>query len=121
LSDIFIEIHNALTTAPASFIFSPEATQILTSLKADLIKEINEAIQHGSVPPKSKKDDVLQHVTASLHAFNHVTEATDQGQKPSAPLREISMDTLHKEKLFVEYTDTQMENVMELSIFLFMC
>ena len=52
LSDIFIEMHDALTTAPASFGFSPVATQTLTSLKDDFIKDINQAIQDGSVPPK---------------------------------------------------------------------
>ena len=41
LSDIFIEMHDALTTTPASFRFSPEATQALLSLKDDFIKEIN--------------------------------------------------------------------------------
>ena len=121
LSDIFIEMHDALTTAPASFRFSPEATQALTSLKDDFIKEINEAIQQGLVPPKSKKIDVLQRVAASLHVFSHVTEALIQGEKPSAPPREISSDTLKKAKLFVEYTDTQKEIVLEVRIFLFIC
>ena len=120
-SDIFIEMHDALTTAPASFRFSPDATQALTSLKDDFIKEVNEAIQQGCVPPKSKKLDVLQRVAASLHVFSHVTEALIQGEKPSAPPREISSDTLEKAKLFVEYTDTQKEIVMEVSVFLFMC
>ena len=121
LSDIFIEMHDALTTAPASFRFSPEATQALTSLKDDFIKEVNEAIEQGFVPPKSKKIDVLQRVAASLHVFSHVTQALIQGEKPSAPPREISSETLQKAKLFVEYTDTQKEIVMEVSIFLFMC
>lgn len=119
LSDIFIEMHDALTTAPASFIFSPVAAQTLTSLKDDFIKDINQAIQDGSVPPKSKKIDVLQRIAASLHVFNHVTDALIQGQKPSAPPREISLDTLEKAKLFVEYTDTQKEIVMEVSTFLY--
>ena len=118
LSDIFIEMHDDLTTAPASFRFSPVAAQTLTSLKDDFIKDINQAIQDGSVPPKSKKIDVLQRIAASLHVFNHVTDALIQGQKPPAPPREISLDTLEKAKLFVEYTDTQKEIVMEVSKFL---
>ena len=119
ISDIFIEMHDALNSAPASFKFSSDATEKLTFLKDDFIKEVNEAIQHGSVPPKSKKIDLLQRLAASLHVFNHVTEALIQGQKPSAPPRAISLDTLNKAKLFVDYTDTQKEIVMEVTCFLF--
>lgn len=121
ISDIFIEMHGALSTAPASLKFSSEATEELTSLKDDFIKEVNDAIQHGSVPPKSKKIDVFQRLAASLHVFNHVTEALIQGQKPSAPPRPISLDTLNKAKLFVDYTDTQKEIVMEVSMFFISC
>ena len=38
---------------------------------------------------------------------------------PSALPQEISSDTLQKAKLFIEYTDTQKEIVMEVSIFPF--
>ena len=114
-------MHDALSSTAASLKFSPEATEKLTSLKNDFIRKVNDAIQHGSVPPKSKKIDVLQRLAASLHVFNHVTEALIQGQKPSTPPRAISLDTLNKAKLFVDYTDTQKEIVMEVSIFLFIC
>ena len=121
LSDIFIEMHDALSTTPTSFRFSPVATQTLASLKDDFIKEINVPIQHGNVPPKPKMIDVLQHVADSLHVFNHVTESLIQSQRPSAPPREYSLDTLHKATLSLEYTDMQKEIVMEVRIFLFMC
>ena len=49
----------------------------------------------------------------------HLSKKKSMGQKPSAPPREISLDTLEKAKLYVEYTDTQKEIVMEVSTFLY--
>lgn len=90
-------MHDSLSTAPASLRFLPEATQKLTSLKDGFTKEIKDAIQHGSVPPKSKKIDVLQPVAASLHMFNQVHGVLIQAQKPYVPPQEISLDTLKRE------------------------
>lgn len=50
-----------------------------------------------------KKIDVPQQVRASLHVFNHVTEALIQGQNPSGLLQDISLDKLQKAKPFREH------------------
>ena len=67
---------DAHNSAPVShYTFTEEALQTLTSLKDDFIRDVNDAIQNGNVPPKSKKIDLLQRVATSLHVFNFITDA----------------------------------------------
>ena len=76
VSEIFIEMFDAHNSAPVShYTFTEEALQTLTSLKDDFIRDVNDAIQNGNVPPKSKKIDLLQRVATSLHVFNFITDA----------------------------------------------
>jgi len=102
------------SAGPSHYTFSEDALQTLTSLKDDFIKEVNDTIQNGNVPPKSKKID-LHRVATSLRVFNFITDELLQGQKPSTPPSEISLKTLLQAKLYVEYAETQKEIVMEVS------
>ena len=86
----------------------------MTSHKDDFIKEVNEAIQNGNVPPKSKKIDLFQRVATSFHVFNLITELL-QGQKPPTVPTQISLEALQQAKRYVEYAETQTEIVMKVS------
>ena len=120
VSEIFIEMFDAHNSAPVShYTFTEEALQTLTSLKDDFIRDVNDAIQNGNVPPKSKKIDLLQRVATSLHVFNFITNALLQGRKPPAPPTQISLQTLQQAKRYVEYAETQKEIVMEVNINIF--
>ena len=120
VSEIFIEMFDAHNSAPVShYTFTEEALQTLTSLKDDFIRDVNDAIQNGNVPPKSKKIDLLQRVATSLHVFNFITDALLQGRKPPAPPTQISLQTLQQAKRYVEYAETQKEIVMEVNINIF--
>lgn len=120
VSEIFIEMFDAHNSAPVShYTFTEEALETLTSLKDDFIKDVNDAIQNGNVPPKSKKIDLLQRVATSLHVFNFITDALLQGRKPLAPPTQISLQTLQQAKRYVEYAETQKEIVMEVNIYFF--
>ena len=120
VSEIFIEMFDAHNSAPVShYTFTEEALQTLTSLKDDFIRDVNDAIQNGNVPPKSKKIDLLQRVATSLHVFNFITDALLQGRKPPAPPTQISLQTLQQAKRCVEYAETQKEIVMEVNINIF--
>lgn len=98
------------------YTFTEEALQTLTSLKDDFIKYVNDAIQNGNVPPKSKKIDLLQRLATSLHVLNFITDALLQGRKPPAPPTQISLQTLQQAKRYVEYAETQKEIVMEVNM-----
>ena len=116
VADIFVEIYDVHdSTATFHYTFSEDALQNLTSLEDDFIREVNDAIQNGNVPPKSKKIDLLQRVAISLHVFNFVTDELLQGWKqPTVPMQ-ISLETLQQAIHYVEYTETQKEIVMEVS------
>ena len=116
VADIFVEMYDAHNSAaPSHYTFSEDALQNLTSLKDDFIKEVNEAIQNGNVPPKSKEIDLLQRVATSLHVFNFITDELLQGQKPPTVLTQISLETLQQAKRYVKYAETQKEIVMKVS------
>lgn len=36
------------------------------------VAEINEAVQDGTVPPKSKTPELIPRLATALHVFNHV-------------------------------------------------
>ena len=80
------------------YTFTEEPLQTLMSLKDDFIKDINDAILNGDVPPKSMKIDLLQRVATSLHLLNFITDALLQGRKPPAPPMQISLQTLQQAK-----------------------
>lgn len=93
ITDIFLEMHD-LHREKSSYKFKEDGLDLLKNLSDDFIQEVNQAIEEGNVPPKSKRIDLIQRVAVSLHVFNHVASALVQGQKPAPPNREVSRETL---------------------------
>ena len=90
-----------------------EGKEKLKALKDDFIQEVNDAIKDGNVPPKSKKNYLLQRVAASIHVFNYTTAERLERRKPGAPPREIALQTLDRAQRFIEFAETQKEFVLE--------
>ena len=70
-----------------------DGLELLEKLSNIFIKEVNQAIEEGNVPSKSKKIDLIQRVAVSLHVFNHIAAALLQGQQPGAPAWEVREGT----------------------------
>ena len=103
------------TPASSHYTFSEAAQQRLTAHKDDFIQEVNDAIREGNVPPKSKKVDLLQIVSAAPHVFNFSAKELIAGRKPGSPPTEISLETLNRAQCFIDYAETQKEIAMEVS------
>ena len=56
--------------------------QKLTASQDDFIQEVNDAINAGNMPPKSKKIDLLQHVAVCLHVFDYTTSELIESRQP---------------------------------------
>ena len=85
-------------------------------LHGNFIEEINQALQEGRTPPKSKKVDVTLRMAASVHILNHVISKLLDGQKPDMPDLEVTRETLAKTISYVGWAESQKEIFVEVSL-----
>ena len=112
ITDIFLEMHD-LHLEKSTYKFTEDGLDLLKKLSDDFIQEVNEAIEEGNVPPKSKRIDLIQRVAVSLHVFDHIASALLRGRKPAPPTREVSKDTLEASISLIEYAESQKQIVAE--------
>ena len=112
ITDIFLKTHD-LHLEKSTYKFTEDGVDLLKKLSDDFIQEVNEAIEEGNVPPKSKRIDLIQRVAVSLHVFNHIASALLRGQKPAPPTQEVSKDTLEASISLIEYAESQKQIVAE--------
>ena len=62
--------------------FNEEFKTLLKEISDSFIKEINEAILNGDVPPKSKKTDLIMKVSLAIHLFESIAKQLLNGQQP---------------------------------------
>lgn len=55
------------------YTFEDDAIALLRETIDQFVAEVNEAIQEGRVPPKSKTPELIPRLATALHVFNHVT------------------------------------------------
>lgn len=113
--DIFIEIAR-LHTSRSSYTLTQEANDTVNGLNEEFIAEVNEAITEGRTPPKTKKIDVILHVAAALHIFNHVASQLLEHTQPTPPADKIERSTLLSAIDYVTWAESQKEIFVEVSI-----
>ena len=114
--DIFIEIAR-LHTSRTSDTLTQEANDTVNRLNEEFIAEVNEAITEGQPPPTTKKINIILHVAASLHIFNHVASQLLDQTQPTPPTEEIERTTLLSAIDYVTWAESQKEIFVEVSIF----
>ena len=114
--DIFIEIAR-LHTSHSTYTLTQEAAVTLNGLNEEFITKVNEAIMEGRTPPKTKKMDVILHVAAALHIFNHVTSHLLAHREPTLPPEAIEKSTLLTAIDYVTWAESQKEIFVEVTIF----
>jgi hypothetical protein len=114
-TDVFIEMYN-LHLDRKEFHFSSGAKEMIDSLNADFIKAVNDAIGEGVPPPKSKRVDLLQRISVSLHILTHVLSCLIRGRKPRSPPKDVSAETVKKALILLEYVESQKQIVIDVSM-----
>lgn len=83
-----------LHTLRSPYTLTQEAIVTLNRLNEKFITKVNEAIMEGGIPLKTKKMDVILHVAAALHIFNHVTSDLLAHKEPTPPADAIEESAL---------------------------
>ena len=91
--------------------------EMVDSLKEDFIKAVNEAIAEGMPSPKSKRIDLLQRISICLHILTYTISSLVRGRKPRPTPKEVSLDTVKKALLLLDYVESQKQMVIDVSIF----
>ena len=113
-TDVFIEMY-LLFLGKQVFSFTEPAQEMMDSLQAEFITQLNESITEGLPAPKSKRIDLIQRLAVSLHVFTHVIKLLVGGRKPRRPSKEVSLETVKKTVLLMEYADSQKQIVIDVS------
>ncbi|XP_068701602.1 uncharacterized protein [Montipora foliosa] len=98
---------NINDTEQLHFTFEEDTKLLLWETIDDFVAEVNSAIRHGQVHPKSKMPELIPRVATALHVLNHTMEALLAGAPVSAPLTEISKTTLDSATDFVHHLEGQ--------------
>ena len=96
--------------------FTQAARKVIQSIETEFITELNEAITQGIPSPKSKRTDLVKRMAVSLHVFTHIVSDLVEGRKPRAPSKEVTLDTVKKCLLVLEYCESQKQIVIEVII-----
>ena len=105
---IFVEMGQLCANkATYTFKFDEDANALLKRLHESCINEINQAIEEGRTPPKSKKADLVQRVAVAIHMFVHVTHNLLSCIKPDMPPLAVSLNTLESAIAYVEWAESQ--------------
>jgi hypothetical protein len=93
--------------------FTQAARKVIQSIETELITELNEAITEGIPSPKSKRTDLVKRLAVSLHVFTHIISDLVEGRKPRSPSKEVTLDTVKKSLLVLDYCESQKQIVIE--------
>ena len=113
-TDIFLEMYSLHSTRKV-FSFTQPKQKMMDTLQGEFISELNESTTEGIPPPKSKRVDLVQRVTVSMHILTHVVSHLIWGRKPRPPPKEISLETLKKSILLLEYAESQKQIIIDVS------
>ena len=64
------------------YTFEDDAIALLRETSYQFVADVNEAIQEGRVPPKSKTPELIPCLATALHVFNHVMAELLVGWRP---------------------------------------
>ena len=88
---------------------------MLDSFEEDHIKSVNESIQEGVPPPKSKRVDLLKRIAVSLHVLTYTLSDLICGRKPRAISKDIDLVMVEKALLLLDYAESQKQLVIDVS------
>lgn len=89
------------------FTFDANGKVLMRETMDTFVTEVNEAIQEGRVPPKSKKTELIPKVAAALHVFNHFMEDLLNGKTATDPPTTIAHTTLESATALVNHLESQ--------------
>ena len=84
---------------------------MLDSFEEDYIKSVNESIEEGVPPPKSKRVDLLKRIAVCLYILTYTLSHLICGQKPRAISKDIDLEAL----LLLEYAESQKQLVIDVN------
>lgn len=91
------------------FVFDSEGKQLLREKMDHFVAEVNEAIKEATVPPKSKKPELIPRIACALHVLDHTMTELLAGVPSTPPDRTITRTTLQNAASFVDHLETQKE------------
>ena len=106
--EYFNTIHG-LSEQQVQFSFCDDAKQALHGTMDQFVADVNEAIQDGRVPPKSKIPELIPRVATALHVSKHSMVELLAGHTPTEPPRPITRSTLESATIFVRHLESQKE------------
>ena len=90
-----------------------EAAELHRQRKTDHVNEINQAIERGEVPPKSKGTDLVTRVAVALSTVNYVISAMLNGQSTNNPPETITEESHNKATVYVQHLHAHKEMFTE--------
>ena len=111
-TDVFLEMYS-LHLGKKEYAFTQAARKVIQSIETEFITELNEAITKGIPSPKSKRTDLVKRLAVSLHVFTHIISDLVEGRKPRSPSKEVTLDTVKKSLLVLDYCESQKQIVIE--------
>ncbi len=111
-TDVFLEMYS-LHLGKKEYGFTQTARKVMQSIETEFITELNEAITEGIPSPKSKRTDLVKRLAVSLHVFTHIISDLVEGRKPRSPSKEMTLDTVKKSLLVLDYCESQKQIVIE--------
>ncbi len=111
-TDVFLEMYS-LHLGKKEYSFTQAARKVIQSIETEFITELNEAITEGIPSPKSKRTDLVKRLAVSLHVFTHIISDLVEGRKPRSPSKEVTLDTVKKSLLVLDYCESQKQIVIE--------
>ncbi|XP_071854829.1 uncharacterized protein [Apostichopus japonicus] len=105
----FLTIMSAISDiTTTSYTFCEDSANYLQEMETEFITEMNEAISTGTVPPKSKKIDMIARVSLCLHVFCDITQQLlDSVDSMRSPDSQIPMAAVQGAVYFVNFCETQ--------------
>ena len=114
-TDVFLEMH-LLHLGKKEYNFTQAARRVIQSIETEFITELNEAVTQGVPSPKSTRTDLVKRLAVSLHVLTQVVSDLIEGRKPRSPSKEVTLDTVKKSLLLLEYCESQKQIVIEVII-----
>ena len=88
---------------------------MLDSFEEDYIKSVNESIEEGVPPPKSKRVDLLKRIAVCLYILTYTLSHLICGRKPRAISKDTDLEMVEKALLLLEYAESQKQLVIDVS------
>ena len=110
---LFAAIYAAHKNVTRSYTLDPDAAQLHKRLKTDHVNAVNNAIENGEVPPKSKGTDLVTRVAVALSTISYFITAVLEEDETHCPPEQITEDCYNKAVDYVEYLHAQKEMFAE--------